>query len=151
MHLPSSEEGFMPEANNRVIVMPKISPEERRTRRRFSMQMEARWRVMGDQDLWHKCATANISSGGVLVETGNPPRHGTRVELHIDWPVQLYGTVPLKLVITGEVLRSAGTQMAVQMNYRSLVTKARTPKSFAQRVRAELGFSVAAALNLTTF
>jgi hypothetical protein len=57
--------------------------------------------------------TVNISSGGVLVQTANSLPRGVAIELSIAWPVRLNNTVPLKLRVIGQTVRTLDNCTAV--------------------------------------
>jgi PilZ domain len=59
--------------------------------------------------------TLNLSSGGVLLTMNASLPVGGLIELTIDWPLLLNGVRPLKLVIRGQVVRSDGNGVAVQV------------------------------------
>jgi len=50
--------------------------------------------------------TRDLSSGGAWFATTQALSLGEQVELSIDWPMLLDGVCPLKLVLTGKVVRS---------------------------------------------
>jgi hypothetical protein len=58
---------------------------------------------------------ADISSGGVLFYTAEPPPVGSMVELSVRWPYCTEAGWPLLLVITGRVVRSHNGRVAVKM------------------------------------
>jgi hypothetical protein len=62
-----------------------------------------------------KGITLNISSKGVLFAAEERLTAGRRVEISMNWPAQLNGHCPLKLVATGEVVRGEGMQAAVRI------------------------------------
>ena len=46
-----------------------------------------------------------MSSCGILLADNQALISGTKVEVELDWPAKLDGSVPLKLVIRGSVVR----------------------------------------------
>lgn len=52
-----------------------------------------------------KGKTLNISSTGILFTTDQILLPGVRVEVFVDWPVELDQSCPLQLVATGRVVR----------------------------------------------
>src|ERR1039458_1379121 len=91
---------------------------ERRAAGRFAIEQEVRYKI-----LHHRAAapesgsgkTLDISSGGVLFETGQRLRSGKRVELSANWPAQLEGGCPLKFVAGGRVVRAEETRAAMHI------------------------------------
>ena len=56
----------------------------------------------------------DISSTGVAFTTESLLRRGTRVSLHIQWPIKLEGDVPVELFVAGKLVRSERTKAALQ-------------------------------------
>ena len=59
--------------------------------------------------------TIDMSGGGVLISTESTLTPGDPVELAIDWPVQLDGVVPLKLMVFGRLARVEEKRAAVKI------------------------------------
>ena len=70
--------------------------------------------------------TIDMSSGGIAFTTNEIFRVGTHLELSVSWPVLLNGDCPMKLVIEGRVLRSAGQLTAIQMERHEFRTQGRS-------------------------
>src|ERR1017187_7991751 len=91
---------------------------ERRGARRFAIEQEVLYKSLD-----HRAAapesgsgkTLDISSGGVLFETGQRLRSGKRVELSVNWPAQLEGGCPLKFVGVARVVRAEETSGAMHI------------------------------------
>jgi hypothetical protein len=60
-----------------------------------------------------QAATTDIGSGGVFLKTDQILPIGKQIQVMIDWPALLDQRCPLRLVITGKVLRSALSGTAV--------------------------------------
>jgi hypothetical protein len=89
---------------------------ERRTSRRFQIEEEVCYRTLDQRAVAPESGvgkTIDISSGGVLLGTGQRLRSGKRMEVSINWPAQLEGGCPLKFVAVGRVVRADDTQAAV--------------------------------------
>ena len=56
----------------------------------------------------------DISSSGVAFTTESALRRNTRVALHIQWPVQLEGEIPVELIASGKVVRTEQSRTALQ-------------------------------------
>jgi DNA-binding CsgD family transcriptional regulator len=88
---------------------------ERRKRRRFEIDQEVRYTVLGE----HQTAlagfgrTLNISSASVWFSTNNLLAAGTRVGLSIAWPVLFRGVGPIRLTVDGNLLASDGDSAVV--------------------------------------
>jgi len=91
---------------------------ERRATRRFAIEQEVLYKILD-----HRAAvpesgvgrTVDISSRGVLFETVQRLRSGKRVEVSVNWPAQLDGGCPLKLVAVGRVVRAEETRAAMRI------------------------------------
>lgn len=91
----------------------EASSSERRGAARFPIEQEVRYKVYGRNTVeTGKGRTVNISSGGVLFTTNRGLRAGDRLELSVNWPAQLDNKCPLKLVLTGRIVRVEGEQHA---------------------------------------
>lgn len=55
----------------------------------------------------------NMSSGGILVETGSSLPRGVGIELSIAWPAKLNSVAALKLHVVGRTIRTQGNLTAV--------------------------------------
>lgn len=82
--------------------------DERRTKRRFSIAQEVKYRLLYGERIGEagNGKTLNISSGGVCFTTDAQLAPGLPVELAIQWPALLRGSVPLRLVTYGIVVRT---------------------------------------------
>ena len=66
--------------------------------------------------------THDLSSHGILFEAGRRLSAGRFLELSISWPVLLHDTAPMKLVVSGRVVRSDGTLAAIRMTRHEFYT-----------------------------
>lgn len=93
----------------------KNGDRERRTKRRFQIEQEIRYKMLYGQRIAETGTgkTMNISSGGVWFSTDNMLTSGMPVELSMNWPVLLNDSCPMKLMIYGCVVRSTEKGAAV--------------------------------------
>ena len=91
--------------------------EERRVKRRFSIERPLRYRFLYGSSIGQVASgrAVDASSNGVLLESETELKVGDPLELLIDWPAQLNGEVPLQLVTAGCVVRVAGNRCAVSV------------------------------------
>ena len=91
------------------------SDRDRRTKRRFHIDQEVRYKMLYGQRIAETGTgrTINISSGGVWFSTETMLTSGMPVELSMNWPVLLNDSCPMKLMIYGCVVRSNGKGAAV--------------------------------------
>jgi hypothetical protein len=83
--------------------------------RRYGIVLELRWKLLRRKrtvDSGHG-HTVDLSSGGILFETGRQLPVARNVELSIVWPVLLHDSLPLQLVVAGRVLRSDSHRTAI--------------------------------------
>ena len=94
-------------------------PNERRSCDRFPIERDVRYKVFGTHKNVMQIGlgkSLNMSSSGVLFTTESILREGLRVELAVSWPVLLDNMLPLKLVASGRLVRSQGTQAAMSID-----------------------------------
>jgi hypothetical protein len=86
-------------------------PTERRTKMRFSMNREVRYKLLeGDRIVASGLGTTeNMSSGGVAFQSDGDLPDGSFIELAISWPLMLDDVCPMRLIVFGRVLRGAQT------------------------------------------
>jgi c-di-GMP-binding flagellar brake protein YcgR len=91
---------------------------ERRTKRRFEIAQELRYKMLYGQRIAETGSgkTLNISSGGVWFAVENMLTVGMPIELQMSWPVLLNDSCPMKLMIYGCVVRSneQGAAVAIE-------------------------------------
>jgi hypothetical protein len=83
---------------------------ERRSKYRFEMQRELRYKLTGDgiAPAAGTGRTINLCSAGVAFEAEHQMPPGAFVELSISWPVLLDDSCPMRLIVFGRVLRAHG-------------------------------------------
>jgi hypothetical protein len=110
---------------------PDVEPVDNRSRdkrshRRYPIALEAECKLLSQGEVGFRSSgtTVNISSGGVLIsservliEIKNKLAPGDRVEVVLVWPFALDGACPLKLVMRGRVVRTAGVSFAVRTDH----------------------------------
>jgi hypothetical protein len=90
---------------------------DRRNRRRYEIDLALQYKVIGDRRLAQtgKGKTINVSGDGLACQFDTVLGAGSAIELAIAWPVLLNSSYPLKLVISGRVVRSDAASTAVRM------------------------------------
>ena len=99
---------------------------ERRSKHRFTLQRELRFKVL-ENDRIVKSGTSqtiDISSGGVAFEAGCL-KDGALVELSISWPVLLDETCLMRLIVFGRVVRAGKRSTACTIDRYEFRTQAR--------------------------
>lgn len=91
---------------------------ERRTDRRYALPLELRWKLIRRRKVLDSgCGRAiDLSSGGILFDAGRHLPPGLNVELSIAWPALLHNVAPMQLAISGKIVRSEGTRIALRMS-----------------------------------
>jgi len=114
---------------------------ERRTKRRFQIDQEVKYKMLYGQRIAETGVgrTMNISSGGVWFSTETMLTSGMPVELSMNWPVLLNDSCPMKLMIYGCVVRSKekGDAVAIERyEFRTQGSRSfqQTPAPFEVRV-----------------
>src|ERR1700730_10775368 len=97
----------------------RCEEDDRRSCIRLPIEREVRYKIFGA----HKSVirvglgkSLNMSSSGVLFTTESILLEGARVELAVSWPALLDDVLPLKLVASGRLVRSQGTQAAMAID-----------------------------------
>ena len=95
------------------------SAQERRTDRRFNVQLPLHFRVSQrtSSSRWGVGITTDMSSGGLSFRCRRAIPVGSHVELIIAWPAQ-HDDHPIDLVATGFVVRSSATKASIRMTSR---------------------------------
>jgi len=101
---------------------------ERRSKFRFGIQRDVRYKVLEDGALIASGTgqTVNIGSGGIAFFAEHQLKPGAFVEVSISWPVLLDQTCPMRLIVFGRVLRSAGKKNVCSVDKHEFRTQART-------------------------
>lgn len=100
---------------------------ERRNGIRFPINSGLRWAVLSRHvgPRTGKGETVDFSSSGLSFLSDVPLSPGCRIELDVDWPVELDGHVPMKLVATGRVVRVQGQIVCVTIEKKEFRTAGR--------------------------
>ncbi len=100
---------------------------ERRSGIRFPIKSELRWTVLNRKygTLTGKGETVDFSSSGLSFSSDAPLAIGCRLELDVEWPVELDGRVPMKLIATGKVILVQGQLVCVTIDKKEFRTAGR--------------------------
>jgi len=101
---------------------------ERRSRSRFPIQREVRWRqhLAGHALTPHyeTSMSVDIASHGLHVAVFGPrPSVHTSIDASIDWPILLDGTTPLQLRVSGHVVRETAEGFAMTIEQHEFRTR----------------------------
>ena len=121
-------------------VLTSSADRERRTKRRFQIEQEVRYKMLYGQRIAETGSgrTLNISSGGVWFTTETMLTSGLPIELSMSWPVLLNDSCPMKLMIYGCVVRSNDKGAAVAIERYEFRTQGRTMQPAAMTAAPEL-------------
>ncbi len=100
------------------------NPSDRRTCRRYPLRFAIEVRTPGEWQPGVSGTTIDISSQGMAVQARAEWNLGTAVEISVSWPVKLNQACLLKLVVTGEVVRSHGGVTAIRLQRYQFRTRA---------------------------
>jgi hypothetical protein len=106
---------------------------ERRKKARFPINRELRYKVLeGDTIVGFGIGTTlDMGSGGMAFITEHELQTGSFIELSISWPVLLEDSCPMRLIVFGRVVRSAGRQTACTVDKYEFRTQARVIRQIA--------------------
>jgi len=106
---------------------------DRRSKYRFDMQRELRYKVTGDgvQPVSGTGTTVNLSSAGVAFAGQHRLKLGAFVELSISWPVQLEDGCAMRLIAFGRVVRVQENTAACSIDKYEFRTAPRAFKTMA--------------------
>ena len=92
-------------------------PGERRAARRYNISLQLKWKLVRRRKILDsgEGRTLDISSGGMVFETGKSLPIGFQVELSISWPVLLHDASPLQLSVRGQIARSEDGRTAIRV------------------------------------
>jgi hypothetical protein len=107
--------------------MESLPEHDRRNGIRFPIKSELRWSVPNRKygPLSGKGETVDFSSSGLSFLSDAPLSPGCRLELDVDWPVELDGRVPMKLLAMGKVVRVHGHLVCVAIEKKEFRTAGR--------------------------
>jgi hypothetical protein len=90
---------------------------ERRGKRRFRIERDARYKLLYGQHIAETglAKTVDISSSGVWFTSDTALPMGVPIELTISWPALLNDYCPMKLMIFGCVVRSTDSGAAINI------------------------------------
>lgn len=93
-----------------------VGPSDRRLHQRYPITFEVEYKLLDGNGFQRKgfCRTINISTGGVLLDLKDCPPSITSIELSIKWPFPLHGSIPVKLMVRGNIVRNDGNSIAVE-------------------------------------
>ena len=95
--------------------IPAIEPDQR-ARLRFPIALLLTYRSISPEGSVGAGRTLNVSSGGVLFTATPELSVGMTLELTIEWPVLLEGTVPLQMRVFGTTVRVDADQAALRID-----------------------------------
>src|SRR5215467_10584989 len=101
---------------------------ERRLHQRYPITFDVEYEVPGGNGarLMGFGRTINICSRSVLLEISDPLPNRCRIRLSINWPFLLDGSIPLRLLMHGNIVRVAGNTIAVEVTGHTFHTAGRT-------------------------
>ncbi len=127
-------------AKKELATMTKTKPfleksKDRRSKSRFPLQRELRYKVLSDQRVVEQGLgrTVNIGSGGVAFRLDHDLPPGCLVELSISWPVLLDSSCAVRLVTYGHLVRSRSGLIACTVERYDFRTQGRVMQALPAR------------------
>jgi hypothetical protein len=113
---------------------------ERRTKARFPIHRELRYKVLEDNKIVASGVgtTVDISSSGLGFDIDQTVKPGSFIELSISWPVLLDESCPMRLIVFGRVLRTGFPKTVCTIDKHEFRTQARTLQAVPARSDAML-------------
>jgi hypothetical protein len=87
---------------------------ERRSKARYPIVLKVHYRSLGRKLHLGEGQAVNLSSGGALVHSRHELAVGEVLEVCIEWPSLLDGSIPLQLVAVAGVVRCGPSSFAVR-------------------------------------
>lgn len=110
-----------------VQAIEKATPLERRSKIRYPVSLNVKYRTVGRSNRISGVGrTLNMSSGGLLIAADQRTEVGAKIELNVEWPSMLDGSIPLQLVAVGRVVRCLESGFALsftQYQFRTMSRK----------------------------
>jgi hypothetical protein len=110
-----------------VQAIDRTTPLERRSKIRYPVSLNVKYRTVGRSNRISGVGrTLNMSSGGLLIAADQRTEVGAKVELNVEWPSLLDGSIPLQLVAVGRVVRCLESGFALsftQYQFRTMSRK----------------------------
>ena len=123
---------------------------DRRSERRYELELEIHWKLLHRRRVLDSGTgrTRDLSTHGVLFETGPALPVGSHIEASVSWPARLHGVAALKLLATGRVVRSGMGVTAIRMEQHEFRAAGGPPQRNAGPVSSVCEFRNAGALKL---
>jgi hypothetical protein len=101
--------------------------EQRRDGIRFPIKSDLRWTVVNGKNgsLTGTGETVDFASTGISFRSDGKLPLGSRLKIDVDWPVELDGRIPMKLLVQGTVIRVNGPIVFVTIEKREFRTAGR--------------------------
>lgn len=97
---------------------------ERRENQRYPVNLKVRYRTLGEPpEITGFGRTIDVSSGGMLVACPHGVQAGVKLQVTLEWPIALEGTIPLQLVVHGKVVRHEESRFALVFSRYQFRTK----------------------------
>jgi hypothetical protein len=89
---------------------------DRREDRRYPIELELKYKLIRRKRVLETGVgkTLNLSSGGIYFEAEHKLPVGLNVELLITWPVLLHSVAPMRLLVSGRIVRAEGRRVALR-------------------------------------
>ena len=91
---------------------------ERRIDYRYDISLDLRWQLVHRRRviLSGTGRTLDLSRGGIRFDAGQRLPVDLAIELTIAWPMPLHNLRKMQLLVSGRIVRTSGTQVAIRMS-----------------------------------
>jgi c-di-GMP-binding flagellar brake protein YcgR len=115
----------MDRPSERRVRLPTEPAPDRRASVRYPLTLNVRYSVSRRRAPVEMCLgqLIDLSSSGLRFVGQGPLEPGLKLEIAINWPVLLDDHVQLQLIVTGVVVRSSGTEIALQIQRHDFRTR----------------------------
>jgi hypothetical protein len=113
------------EIASELVLLPRDKSSERRASVRFPLILDLRYVVVGRRAPSETGSgrIIELSSAGLSFTAERPLSIGQNVDVSIDWPALRDGGVPLQLIMSGNVVRSDGSVVALKIERHEFRTR----------------------------
>jgi hypothetical protein len=115
--------------------------QDRRAKRRYPLDLPVQFKIMKNYLVIGSGSgtTLDMSSNGISFASDQPVKVGSYLEMSVSWPVLLNQACPLKLVVSGKVVRSEGGVVGLHMDRHEFRTQG---AKVAQNAQIPGGFAL---------
>jgi PilZ domain len=115
--------GISRQLSDSGVRLPKAAWPDRRASIRFPVTLDIRYSVSHRPAETGSGQIIDLSSSGLRFAAQGPLEPGLKLDVAINWPVRLDGRVQLQLILTGTVVWSSETEIALRIQRHDFRTR----------------------------